>query len=86
MDSTGPGPAHRLLTALGETMVQDRPGDSLRGGPCPKGSLLRPHTSPVPGIWKVNTWPPDSQSYEALNRQGWALASGCHQSGWKAAQ
>lgn len=47
MNSTGTGPAHRLLTALGEAVVQDGPEDSLRGGPCPTGSLLRPHTRPV---------------------------------------
>lgn len=33
------------------------PEHSLGGGPHWEGSLLRPHTSPVPGIWRVSTWP-----------------------------
>lgn len=33
MDSTGHGPAHRILTPLGEVMVEEEPEHSLGGGP-----------------------------------------------------
>lgn len=57
MDSSGPGPAHRLLTALGEAVVEGGPEHSLRGGPHWEGSLLRPHTGPARDIWRASTWP-----------------------------
>lgn len=72
MDSSGPGPAHRPLTALGEAAVEGGPEHSLRGGPHWEGRLLRPHTGPARDIGGRALGPlvTDSQGCEALKRQG----------------
>lgn len=49
----GPPPGSLLLW-----MGEKGPEHSLRGGPRGEKSLLRPHSSPALGIWRVSSWPP----------------------------